>query len=200
MTNKQWLRRFIHRLRDPEFTGNVEWHMRAIRAAAAAGDVSTRQSCAAHYRAFLAADRGEVRATLTRAIIDELGIVTTQHVGAYIMRTCFRMGMGCDLLDHYFAVPGRDASVKYMRPARRALASRPDLALRYAALYRWYCKAQAKQAQRLKGSSRQAQQRLQERIDARFQLAPQVQATQDATVSLIPKQERFSRQLPLFGI
>lgn len=195
MTKNQWLRRFITRLREQEFTSNVEWHLRAIRAAQHRGDVSARQSAAAVYRAFLAEDRSAMRALLADTLMRELGIVATQHVAKHVMRSCFGVAMDTGMLDHYFSVPGRDASVKHMKPAKRALASRPDLMLQYAALYQWYCKAQHRYRIRIASGHRAkgyAQQ-----VHRRLQLAPHLQPAQLPAASEAPQQKRFTRQLPL---
>lgn len=92
---------------------------------------------------YLALKEGEARLKLAAKLIEELGVTSTQHVGAYVMRKCFAIAARTATLDDRFAQRGRRATVKYMDEAR-AKVDRADAQVeRYRSVYDWYVKYQA---------------------------------------------------------
>lgn len=98
-----------------------------------------RPAYAASFGGFVRGCQTHVRIVLARAMIRELHITPTQHVASFVMRSVFGRAASTATLDQHFAVPSRDASVKYMDAARLILARRDVQAIRYARLYEWYC-------------------------------------------------------------
>lgn len=82
------------------------------------------------------------RVELTKGLLAELDVESTQHVARRLMHAAFGCAVSTAWLDDAFAQPGRRATAKYVAAAEQAAAARPQVVARYAALYAWYQRAQ----------------------------------------------------------
>lgn len=131
-----------------DFESAVRAMLEAIRTAGA-GDRPRR---AAQFGGLLRRERNHARTLLASALMQELGIEPTQHVGRMIMRLTFNTAASTAWLDK-FALPGRDASVKHMDRAREVLGGHPEIVRQYARRYAWFCRELKRHVRRLRGDA-----------------------------------------------
>lgn len=87
---------------------------------------------------FLRRLRCTARVDLTKGILQQLGITSTQHVASMVMKRLFKTAADIAVLNQHFALAGRDATEKHTAAASLALDNAPDVVQRYAELYSWY--------------------------------------------------------------
>jgi hypothetical protein len=130
-----WKLIYRRRLASDEFSNSVKMHLGGIRSAPR----EKRPSLAAQFAGWLRLRRSYVRVELTRALAEELGIVTTQKVALMLMHTAFGAGTSKDFINDKFAKTGRTAATKYMDAAQQQVAQHTELIADYTDVYEWYC-------------------------------------------------------------
>jgi hypothetical protein len=149
MLDKEWKRLFLGALEDIEHQQAVRFHLRQIREAE---ELPARQSAAGAYSGFRRSTRAWARSRLATAMMEELHITPTLHVAKFVMRRTFGMAVANDVLNHHFAMHGRDSTEKFMENARKILAAHLGQVARYGALYAWFCKVEHRTARKIRKS------------------------------------------------
>lgn len=135
-TDLEWKNYFKEKLDDPvtDFVATTTSMLIAIREASAKDKVRL----APKFGGFLRRLRCAARIDLTKGILQQLEITSTQHVASLVMKRLFKTAADIAVLNRHFALAGRDATEKYTAAAAFALDNAPGEVTRYADLYNWY--------------------------------------------------------------
>jgi hypothetical protein len=135
-TDLEWKNYFREQLDDPgtDFVAVTTTMLIAIR------DASTENKprLAPKFGGFLRRLRCSARVDLTKGILEQLKITSTQHVASMVMKRIFKTAADIAVLNRHFALAGRDATEKHTAAALLALDDAPGVVKRYADLYDWY--------------------------------------------------------------
>lgn len=135
-TDLEWKNYFKEQLDDPgaDFVADTTAMLVAIREA----NAEEKIRLAPKFGGFLRRLRSAARIDLTKGILQQLELTSTQHVAFMVMKRLFKTGADVAVLNRHFALTGRDASEKHTAAASLALDNASDEVKRYAELYNWY--------------------------------------------------------------